>query len=183
LKNEIEDRLDELDVAIARYEIMMKEKRTKAEHLEEMVLSINRVCNSSPSPEIKQPDSMLHWLRCPLGQSWNGKTCKGNPKKMNWESAKRACPAGYRLPSREELIDILGRCEKKVETGGWGTCNRCADSKRCAALFSKDTGWYWSSTPVDKNVSWRADFGGGYMAWGLRQESNQVRCVARGPKE
>ncbi len=173
--------LDKLDVQIARYEIKMKDRQEKVRAVSDLMVLIRKRCKRNTNPEVKQPSAGLYWQRCPIGQSWNGTECLGKAKKMSWENAKKACPAGYRLPTREEIVELLGKCDNPVRNGKWGYCNSCDTSKSCDGLFESDKGWYWTSTPVDENITWRADFGEGYVCWGLKLDHNEVRCVATGP--
>ena len=96
--------------------------------------------------DVKQPGTNLYWLRCRIGESWTGSSCEGNARKISWHDAKNACPGGYRLPTRQEFMSLLGGCDAKVRGGGRGYCNRCAKSNKCSSMFGKDEGWYWSSS-------------------------------------
>lgn len=60
----------------------------------------------------------LVWMRCALGQKWNGKTCTGIPAAYDWQQALQAVAAfnagagfaGYadwRLPNIKELDSIV----------------------------------------------------------------------------
>lgn len=41
--------------------------------------------------------------RCSLGQTWNGDTCAGEVTRQKWDEARRIAPAGWRLPTKDEL--------------------------------------------------------------------------------
>ena len=60
----------------------------------------------------------LVWMRCALGQNWDGKSCTGEAKKHNWKKALQAAPdfnaaggyanhADWRLPNIKELDSIV----------------------------------------------------------------------------
>lgn len=56
--------------------------------------------------------TQLQWMRCSLGQTWNGAGCSGEQKEMTWEEAKgkTARYAGHgdwRTPSIEELRTLV----------------------------------------------------------------------------
>jgi len=60
----------------------------------------------------------LIWMRCSMGQSWNGKSCSGRPLKFNWlqaaEKAKNSSFAKrkWRLASVTEMSAIIElQCE------------------------------------------------------------------------
>jgi hypothetical protein len=54
------------------------------------------------------------WMRCALGQNWNGATCTGSGQAYTWQAALQAAEgssfAGYsdwRLPDIKELSSIV----------------------------------------------------------------------------
>ena len=133
------------------------------------------------SDEVKQPGANLYWLRCPVGQTWNGSSCSGSKKKMSWNSAKSACPSGYRLPTRQEFVDLLGGCDSEVRRGKYGDCNKCSESSNCSSMFASDTGWYWSSSPGDDYLAWDAYFNLGRVSRDIVSIDLNVRCMRSGP--
>lgn len=62
----------------------------------------------------------IEWLRCTVGQQWNGKTCVGKTLLMNHETIKQATKIAnkqlgpsWRLPTLEELYGLVCKsCEK-----------------------------------------------------------------------
>ncbi len=81
----------------------------------------------------------LMWMRCALGQKWNGKTCVGEATGMDW---KNTCQqkgdgfAGYqdwRIPNIEELKTLIDKGQ--------------ADSKIHPLAFPNCPAWFfWSSS-------------------------------------
>ncbi|MCW7755456.1 DUF1566 domain-containing protein [Desulfobotulus sp. H1] len=50
----------------------------------------------------------LEWMRCSIGQIWDGETCAGEAEKINWYAAmSMAEKKGWRLPSIEELSSLV----------------------------------------------------------------------------
>lgn len=56
----------------------------------------------------------LEWLRCTVGQRWNGFRCIGVPKMMSWDQAQQAAASAskelggeWRLPSVNELQTLV----------------------------------------------------------------------------
>jgi len=127
--------------------------------------------------EIRQPGTDLFWLRCPLGQTWRGGACAGNPRAMIWREAGGACPPGYRLPTRQELADLLGGCDADVDDEKAGWCASCRDSDTCGELFGADDGWYWSSSRKLLANAWSAAFHNGRVRWNDASLGAAVRCV------
>lgn len=124
----------------------------------------------------------LVWMRCSLGQSWDGTTCTGSASTYNWQEALAAAhnlnsDAGYaghndwRLPNKNELASI-------VEARCWfPTIN--------AAIFpnTPSFGLFWSSSPRadNANEAWYVNFGiGGHVYWGNKSDDNRIRLVRAG---
>jgi uncharacterized protein (TIGR02145 family) len=137
--------------------------------------------------EVKQPGTDLYWLRCPLGQTLNGSACQGNAKKMIWNQAMKACPAGYRLPTRQEFMNLLGDCDEKVRGGKdfYGNCASYEKSARCSSMFGKsDNKFYWSSSSLAENTeyAWYAFLLNGRVSIAEKSTyDSYVRCVRGGP--
>jgi len=130
--------------------------------------------------EVKQLGSNMVWLRCPLGQTWSGSSCAGKAKSMNWSEAMKACPAGYRLPTRREFMKLLGGCDKRARSGGIGRCASCGKSARCSSMFGKDLGWYWSSSYAGgSSGAWGVYFSYGAVSNAGEYAPSNVRCVRK----
>lgn len=93
--------------------------------------SAGLVCGQTPaamvaaSAQWQDPETGLIWMRCSLGQQWDGVSCKGEALALSWHDAKDyiasyvndRLPAGansqWRLPTVKELSSIR-KCTK-----GW----------------------------------------------------------------
>ena len=83
-------------------------------------------------------ERQIEWLRCSVGQRWNGSGCSGNivnlsldmvPKAL--EIANEQLGAGWRLPSKAELKSIL--------------CKECPPPKIDKEIFpNTDNAPYWT---------------------------------------
>ncbi|MCU0661598.1 MAG: DUF1566 domain-containing protein [Myxococcota bacterium] len=133
------------------------------------------------SQEVLQPGSDLVWQRCPLGQTFDGAACTGSANSTNWNEASTACPTDFRLPTRQEFIDLLGGCDEAVLSGTYGNCSTCAASNTCNTIFPSDTGWYWSSSQGDVGNAWSAAFRNGKVDDDLFEVTHRVRCVRTRP--
>lgn len=106
----------------------------------------------------------LAWMRCSLGQSWDGKSCAGEAKKYVWKKALQAAAdfnaaggyaghADWRLPNIKELDSI-------VET-------QCIDPSINLEMFPATPVFrFWSSTPSTSHefgYAWHVGFFDGYV--------------------
>ena len=83
-------------------------------------------------------ERQIEWLRCSVGQRWNGSECSGNivnlsldmvPKAL--EIANEQLGGGWRLPSKAELKSIV--------------CKECAPPKIDKEIFpNTDNAPYWT---------------------------------------
>ena len=130
----------------------------------------------------------LMWMRCSLGQTWNGSTCTGSAATYNWQQALQVVQgvnsgtsnadndnavgfAGYidwRLPNKNELESIVE--------------HRCWAPAINATIFPNmpTNIWYWSSSPLAYySISvWGVTFYDGYVSWLSKSDSNvRVRLV------
>jgi hypothetical protein len=93
----------------------------------------------------------LMWMRCPLGQTWNGDSCIGVATACTWNGAKAAIStfAGYsdwRLPTINELKNIVDNNLKAIDLP---TCIK--------STFTKSQGQrLWSSTLVNNRPDFAA---------------------------
>ena len=132
---------------------------------------------------VKQPGIGLYWLRCRVGREWTGRNCTGRTRSMSWSEALKACPVGYRLPTKQELVLLLDGCNSGVKSGRGGRCNSCEDSSKCSSMFGEDTGDYWSSTPSHSKPdhAWIVRFDPPWGAWHVIRDkessTKDARCV------
>lgn len=83
----------------------------------------------------------LMWMRCSLGQVWNGTTCTGSAAQYVWADALAQADVStyaghgdWRLPNVKELVSIVER--------------RCATPAINPEVFPATSSWkYWTSSP------------------------------------
>lgn len=80
------------------------------------------------SGQWKDPETGLIWMRCSIGQKWNGDTCTGKAIKLNWNDAREypqlfnqqvafGGKRNWRLPTIAELATI------RYCSNGWARKN------------------------------------------------------------
>jgi hypothetical protein len=135
-----------------------------------------------PLAETSHADSSVVWLQCPLGACWDGAACVGEPETVGWDDALGSCPAGYRLPTREEYAELL-ECEE-----GQSSCDPCGLSVPCANMFRPDGQYlaeadldraYYSSTevPDDSDRVYTGQLDTGEIAMSAKDYLRALRCV------
>ena len=99
----------------------------------------------------------LIWMRCALGQTWDGSTCTGSATTYTWQQALQeaegytfAGSSGWRVPSIKELASI-------VEL----SCYNPAINQEVFPHTPSD--WFWTASPYAPNSydAWIVSFGYG----------------------
>ncbi len=115
----------------------------------------------------------LMWMRCALGQTWNGSTCVGLPDYIRLKPplASPITWAGYndwRLPHLEELQGLVNPSQTSP----------VIDTK-VFPNTRKNT--YWTSSPnvANRDHIWQIDFGSGKPLSNLALASAYIRLVRR----
>ncbi len=142
----------------------------------------------------------LMWQRCPLGQTWTGAVCDGDPEYHDWQAALVAADGGvfagfndWRLPNIKELASIVEQ--------------RCRMPAQNASLFPArvdelvtvqppppddpedppppgipEAYLFWTASPfaLNANYAWVVDFRNGVDTIKTKGSALRVRLV-RGP--
>lgn len=126
---------------------------------------------------VRDKSTGLIWMRCALGQTWDGITCTGNAVAYTWQQALQqaddytfAASSDWRVPSVKELASILENA-----------CNFPAINLR--VFPQTPTKKFWTaSTYADENIRvWLVDFDFGAPNKGSKGESwTYVRLVRSG---
>ncbi len=128
---------------------------------------------SQASGEMLHVASNLIFMRCSLGQTWDGSTCMSEPKAYNWQQALQASVntefnnlKSWRLPNIKELSVITERA-----------CVRPAVNDAIFPNTSPDD--YWTSTPSmqNENEAWSVAFTNASNSLRLKDRSLFVRLV------
>lgn len=137
-------------------------------------------------------DTGLMWMRCSLGQDWNGTACVGEPKRFTWGQALEAAEAfshagwsDWRLPDLDEL-HALTYCSsgKRFALDSEGAGGGCAGEYVRPTILSSvfpdaPLARYWSSNPhaLYSYRAWGVAFTTGIRGAGGRGDYDHVRLV------
>jgi len=118
----------------------------------------------------------LMWMRCSLGQEWNGKTCSGNAASFSWGDGLKAAAGhkftghtDWRLPNKNELESIVE--------------GRCFSPAINAKIFPvTPSAYFWSSSPYAglPSAAWNVDFGFGSVNASVKSGAIHIRFVRDG---
>ena len=125
---------------------------------------------------VTDPTTGLVWMRCSMGQTWNGTTCTGKASAYTFDQANAltgtltfAGQSDWRVPNIRELQTIVDRT----------VFNPAIDSVVFPAAPSSS---YWSGSPYAAGSSnaWHISFGLGNVYDGYRSSPRNVRLVRGG---
>lgn len=136
----------------------------------------------------------LVWMRCSLGQNWNGQRCTGSARKYTWEDARSAARgyshaghSDWRLPSINELKTLTYCSSGLWESSGDSNRRICRGDFRVPTIVESafpDTpsSYVWSGSPYAGNSygAWGVDFHHGGAYDGYRNNGSHVRLVRGG---
>lgn len=119
----------------------------------------------------------LMWMRCSLGQTWDGSTCTGAASSFAWQNALVAAQShsfaghsDWRLPNKNELASLVEQ--------------RCVGPSINSMVFPNTPSyWFWSSSPgvYGSNGAWFVGFNYGYVYNdNLKSDVVRVRLVRAG---
>ncbi len=116
----------------------------------------------------------LTWMRCSVGQTWNGTTCTGTANTYAWDQAKALTQtyAGHndwRLPDLLELKSLVDYTRSRLAIN--------------ASVFpAASASYFWSGSPFAgySDYAWSVYFYFGYDSWYGRDFAHPVRLVRAG---
>lgn len=134
----------------------------------------------------------LQWMRCSVGQTWDGRTCQGKAANNTWGEAQQAPKtfAGYsdwRMPSIDELKTLIycSNGQPKTWNDSGSGCGRASQAPTivAAAFPNTPSSFYWSRSSYTMFSSdiWLVSFNNG-SADGYAPSSNGRVRLVRGAK-
>ena len=115
----------------------------------------------------------LMWMRCSVGQKWDGKTCTGEAVSLDWQKALQAADqqafaghSDWRLPNKNELASIMEE--------------RCTAPAINDKIFPNTPAvFFWSSSPYTglADGAWSLDFGYGSINASVKSGNLHLRLV------
>ena len=125
---------------------------------------------------ILDDDTKLIWMRCSLGQTWDGSACVGDPSVFDWQNAlsqsvayEFADKSDWRLPDIKELSSIIEQ--------------QCYSPSINETVFPNTPAeQYWSSSPYISSAryGWNVSFYLGYNHHDFKTKEFHVRLVRDG---
>ena len=107
---------------------------------------------------IRDRDNGVEWLRCSVGQVWNGFTCMGEPRMLTLDEARSAAAMARTELGGEWRLPTLDELERLV-------CKDCEPPKIDARLFPRTSAApYWTESKNRWSVGryWTVNFFTGY---------------------
>lgn len=134
----------------------------------------------------------LTWMRCTVGQVWQGGVCAGESTLMSWDQAQKAGAemvfaghADWRLPTRDELAGLI-YCSSGLRRAPDpdGVPGSCEGGFRAPTLLvtvfpNAPAHKYWSATPDERYrfAAWGVSFYNGATGIGTHTDYVNVRLV------
>ena len=127
-------------------------------------------------------DSQTHitWMRCALGQTWNGQTCTGKAREFSWQEARDAVaelnsdnfgePNNWRLPYVPELASIVER--------------KCFQPRINLSVFPATPGqnfWTGMERKGSPGQAYAINFGKGGVMPAKKEAMGPIRLMKDGP--
>jgi Protein of unknown function (DUF1566) len=143
---------------------------------------------------VTDTETKLHWMRCALGQSWDGSSCVNKASEIKRDAARQAAKsctfAGYgdwRLPTLDELNTLVYCSSGKRLTNADGSWGACSGSDKQPTIDQQafpncPSNYFWSGTTYasDPAYAWSVNFGNGYSGANGQSSFNHVRLVRSG---
>jgi len=152
--------------------------QTCRDNLEESTPTSRFVFNDNGT--VTDTETKIIWMRCAVGQKWDGKTCAGKAKAYSWQEAGEAAaelnsdtfgePTKWRLPLVPELASITER--------------KCFEPRVNLVVFPETPSkafWTGMERKGDTERAYAIDFGQGRVMPANKSNSAYIRLMLDGP--
>ena len=152
--------------------------QTCRDNLEESTPTSRFIFNENGT--VTDTETKITWMRCALGQKWDGKTCAGKARAYSWQEAREAAaelnsdtfgePTKWRLPYVPELASITER--------------KCFEPRVNLVVFPATPSkafWTGMEKKGGKEQAYAIDFGKGSVTPGQKSNSAFIRLMLDGP--
>lgn len=142
---------------------------------------------------VTQVSNGLQWMRCALGQKWDGSTCTGNADEYGWGSslykAREGTYAGkndWRLPTYVELSNLVFCSSGQRDKFDWPEHGAyCLGSYQTPTIVADvfpntPSTRFWSTYPGNPSNPWRVEFSNGRIWTANEYGGGSVRLVRAG---
>lgn len=131
-----------------------------------------RFTASADGREVRDSTTQLSWRRCAEGMRWEVERCVGKPTRFTYAVAKKTAAgsgAGWRVPTREELLGLVDKAAKKPKIDG-------------RAFPQTPALPFWSSRAGsdDDLGAWLVSFANGKVTGNIGQAKFPLRLVRSG---
>jgi len=129
---------------------------------------------------VTDKETEITWMRCSLGQKWDGHTCTGKANRYNWQKAvaavsevnkaKYAGVSTWRLPYVPELASIVER--------------QCFNPRVNLVVFPGTPSiafWTGMERKGYPDMAYKIDFGGGKATPSKKTYTGPIRLMHDGP--
>ena len=136
----------------------------------------------SDNGTVTDTETKIIWMRCALGQKWDGKTCTGQAHNYSWQEAMDAVaelnsdtfgePSSWRLPYVPELASIVER--------------QCFEPRVNLVVFpATPSKAFWTGMEKKGNTdqAYAIDFGRGAVTPSNKTHTGPIRLMLDGPNE
>ena len=165
-------------VLIGLFSITVQAGQTCRSNLQESTPTARFILNDNGT--VTDKETHITWMRCALGQQWNGKTCIGKAQAYSWQEARDAVaelnsntfgePTQWRLPYVPELASITER-----------KCFAPRVNMKVFPATPSKAFWTGMERKGDSDKAYAIDFGQGSVMPSKKSYAAYIRLMVDGP--